>query len=147
MKILSQRDLQWSQVKLGISSLTVGRFGCTTTALSMASDYFKCYSSPGIIAQNNNNYTGQGLIIWKNLNFPCFKFFKREYGKNDIGITIALKDPNQIVLLQVQDGAHWVLGYSKLLLGSYKIADPWFGDICLASRYKNITGAAYFKRV
>ena len=40
---LSQRDPQWGDLKLGESNLTINRWGCTTTALSMLSDYFQSY--------------------------------------------------------------------------------------------------------
>ncbi len=66
MRYLSQRNLLWASEHLGSSSLTMGRFGCTTTCLSMLSDYFRGYISPIQIAHNANNYTKDGLVVWGN---------------------------------------------------------------------------------
>lgn len=149
MKFLSQRDLQWSSSKLGASQITVGRYGCTTTCISMLSDYFGCYKSPLELAHNANNYTKDGLVLWQNFKFEKMKFDLREYGRNDAHILAALKDPNRAVILQVNDGAHWVVAYSTRVLrrGDYIIVDPWDGKKkSLLSAYKNITGAAYFSK-
>lgn len=148
MQILGQRDPRWAADKLGGSSLTVGRFGCTTTAIAMLSDYFKSFKNPGQIAHNVNNYTPGGLILWNNLNtqFEHMKFVWRDYHRDDAKIQDALRDPDKAVILQVNHGAHWVTGIRKTLFGgSYIVADPLFGDKCDAiERYGNITGAAFF---
>lgn len=149
MKYLSQRDPAWAGHKLGASNLTLGRWGCTTTAISMLSDYFNCFRSPLEIASNANNYTKDGLIIWKNLNFDKMKFEWREYGRNDAKIKAALLNPNEAVILQVNDMAHWIVAYSSRWVksGDYVIIDPWTGRKCtLLKNYHNITGAAYFSR-
>jgi len=150
MIYLSQRDPRWSQVKLGKSSLTVGRYGCTTTCISMLSDYFKCLAFPDAIAKVVTNYTADGLIIWEALKFSQMQFEKRIKGRPmDADIKAALKDPNRAIILQVDNGQHWVVGLSKNLFGSdYTVLDPWTGKKCNAEGvYHNITGAAIFKRI
>ena len=149
MKILSQRDLKWAALKLGQSPLTVGRYGCTTTCISMLSDYFGSYKDPGELATKVLKYTNEGLILWSSVDaIPHMKFEKRLYGRNDDEIMNALKDPNKAIILQVNNGAHWVVALRKTILGkSYTVADPWSGDKCdVIKRYKNITGAAVFIR-
>ena len=148
MKLLSQRDLRWCDKKLGQSSLTIGRYGCTTTSISMLSDYFGALILPPTIASNVHFYTPDGLIVWKNLSFKGFKFDNREFGQNDVNIKAALKDPNRAVILNVNNGAHWVVAIKPTLLGnSYVVADPWSGAQCdVLKIYHNITGAAYFSR-
>lgn len=148
MKILSQRDLQWASEKLGASSLTIGRFGCTTTCISMLSDYFGGYMSPLGIAMHKDWYTGDGLILWRNLDLPTMKFKSRLSVRNDAAINYALKDPNMAVILEVNNGSHWVVAIKKSFFGdSYIVADPWNGDRCdVISRYHNITGCAIFER-
>lgn len=147
MKILSQLDLRWCNKKLGASSSTIGRFGCTTTSLSMISDYFSCYIPPDEIASNVHNYIGD-LINWKALNFKNFKFEWRGYNRNDVKIKEALKDPNQAVLLNVNNGSHWVLALRPTLVGnSFIVADPLGGQkVDVIKKYKTIDGAAYFLR-
>lgn len=147
MKYLSQRDPLWSLVKLGASSLTVGRYGCTTTCISMLSDYFGCYRNPGDLAKNAANYTPDGLVNWSKLKFQFFSFKERVFGEQKPRILAAMKDPAQAVILQV-DGFHWVVGISKALLrDDWVIIDPWDGKKKnLKSSYKAVTGAAFFSR-
>lgn len=148
MIYLSQRDPKWVNEKLGQSSLTVGRYGCTTTCISMLSDYFGCYKSPIVLAHNVANYTKEGLVIWQNLSFPKMKFVKRTFGENMAEIVSAMKDNDRAVMLNVSDGAHWVVGLSKKLLGNdYVMLDPWTGAKgSVKAVYRNVTGAAFFER-
>lgn len=149
MQILSQRDLRWCNLKLGASSLTVGRFGCTTASMSMLSDYFKGYLSPDKIASNKKNYTKDGLVVWEALKFPTMKFSGRVRTRDDRAIKAILKNPSRAVILNVNSGAHWVAALRPTLFGnSYIVADPWSGDKCdVLKRYKNITGFAYFSKI
>ena len=149
MKILSQRDPKWSADKLGSSSLTLGRFGCTTTSVSMLTDYFGEWMTPKQMAHDVNWYTKDGLILWKNLHFKNMKFDRREYGRNDYDIQAALKDPDRAVILEGNNHSQWVTALRKTLIGkSYVVADPWLGTkVDVLKVYKNITGAAYFSRV
>jgi hypothetical protein len=78
MKHLSQYDPSWGFVKLGQSPLTLAKFGCTTTSMSMLTDYFGGYVDPPTIAHNVANYTKDGLVIWEKLKFPTMKFDARE---------------------------------------------------------------------
>lgn len=143
MKILSQRDSIWADKKLGASSLTMGKYGCTTTCLSMLTDYFGSYMRPDAIAGQKDWYTKGGLVIWSKMKLPM-KFVKRTYGRDDAEFTAALKDPKRAVMFEVQ-GNHWVVAMGKNWNGSYRISDPWFGDHANIKRYKNeITGAAFF---
>jgi len=113
----------------------------------MLSDYFKCFIAPDAIASNVHNYIGD-LINWKALNFKNFGFVWREYQRNDVRIKDALKDPNKAVILNVNNGAHWVVALRPTLVGnSYIVADPLGGKkVDVIKTYKNITGAAYFAR-
>lgn len=146
MIYLSQHYPAWSGAFLGSSKLKVGDKGCTTTCISMLSDYFGCYQSPLQIANNAHNYTPEGLIIWNNLSFSKMKFVWREYGRNDAKIQDSIKDPKKAVILQVSNGTHWVVAISKNLIGGdYTVLDPWTGKKCNAlATYHNITGSAHF---
>ena len=149
MIILSQRDPRWATLKLGISPLTVGRYGCTTTCVSMLTDYFWCYTNPAQLAGQKDLYTKDGLILWNNLEFRKMRFVNRFYMRDDEKIADALKDPDKAVILEVANRSHWVVGLRPTYIGdSYVVADPWSGDKCdVIKRYKNITGGAYFARI
>jgi hypothetical protein len=115
----------------------------------MLSDYFECFKNPKEIAANKDWYTKAGLVIWSKLSFDKMTFFRREYGEPTAAILNALADPDKGVILQVNDGAHWVVAYSKGVLSGkdYWCIDPWTGKKCLVKKtYHNITGAAFFAR-
>ena len=112
----------------------------------MLSDYFGCFIWPAQIATERKFYTAGGLIIWRNLDFSCFKFERREYGRDDDNIRAAIRDPDRAVILEVAH-SHWVVATGHNWLRGYSIADPWLGDRATMRRYNNrITGAAYFQR-
>lgn len=147
---LSQRNPAWASNKLGLSLLTLGRYGCTTTSISMLSDYFSQYISPDKIASHGEWYTKDGLILWDKLSFGKFKFVKRGYGQNDADICEYLKDPKKAVILEVNNRAHWVVAIKKALFSkdNYIVADPWYGrDVDCKKVYHNITGYALFSRL
>lgn len=148
MRYLSQRNIDWASEKLGMSKLTLGRFGCTTTCVSMLSDYFGAFVSPVALAHNANLYTNDGLFIWKNFKNQKMKFVRRSYGEDRGAIIQAMKGKDSAVILQVNDGQHWVVGVRPTYLGKdYVIVDPWDGrKRTLKSAYKNVTGAAFFAR-
>jgi len=147
MKILSQRDPLWCNTKLGASNLTIGRYGCTTTSISMLSDYFHCYASPNQIAAHKDWYTPAGLVIWPKLLFPNMRFVQCVPGRNETLINDSLKDPNKAVIFKVNNGEHFVVGYSKKLFGGYNVADPWPGKIVdVDSVYHNIVASYHFVR-
>jgi hypothetical protein len=146
MIYLSQRDPAWAEDKLGVSTLTVGRYGCTTTCISMLSDYFGSYKTPKELAHNAYNYTPTGLVLWTHLAFDKMKFVWREYFEDTKRIDAAIKDPKQAVILQVNHGQHWVVALRKTWYGNdYLVLDPWDGSKCFAKKkYHNISGAAFF---
>ena len=157
---LCQQDARWASVLLGDSTLTVGRYGCTTTAICNGLRYFGIFITPDQFAHNADNYTrhdnpqGGGLVDWPHFQLPGgFTFVKRIGSRtapvrDDAAITASLKDPNQFVILEVANGSHWVLALRRTLFGNdYRIEDSWHGDCANAvGRYRNITGSAHFAR-
>jgi hypothetical protein len=148
MIYLSQYDPKWGKAVMRPSNLTLAKAGCTTTCISMLSDYFGCYVPPDKMIGHEVKYTKTGLIIWNTAQFPKFKFVKRGFGRDDVLFKQALKDPNQAVIFNVNGGAHWVVGASKQLLGKdYNVIDPWGGVKCQAiKKYYNIVGYALFSK-
>jgi ABC-type bacteriocin/lantibiotic exporter with double-glycine peptidase domain len=143
----SQRDRRWATKVMKPSKLTLGRYGCTTSCIAMASTYFGENLTPANVC-DKIKYNIQGLILWETCNFKSFSFWFREFGRKDVNIKNALADKDLIVILQVANGSHWVVctGYDSVNK-TYKIADPWDGARSTMKRYGNsITGASYFKR-
>lgn len=141
MQILGQRDPRWAREYLGQSTSTVGRYGCTITSISMATDAFMQWRTPKELARTLS-FTKDGLIIWSSLpEKTCFKLERRFYRQQDAVIQEALANPKKVCLIQVEN-YHWVLATGKSIFGGYRIADPWFGDRSTTKRYKSITGGA-----
>lgn len=158
MLSLSQQDTRWAASKLGASEITVGKYGCTTTCISMISHDFNCYKSPLELAHNANNYTPDGLILWNNFNTTFkdqMRFVWRGYGAGGRAtpmldfspLLAALKNPNQRVALEVNNGAHWVKLVKKNVIGrDWTAIDAWDGrEINVLAKYRNITGYAIFE--
>lgn len=151
MKRLSQRDPKWSAKKLGKSSLTVGRWGCTTTCVSMLSDYFGQYVSPEKLAAKKELFTADGRIIWLRIKdtFTKFRFVYRYYTYTKANSHIlfdAISDPKKASLVTVDSDSHWLVPTRKS--GSDIIAaDPWTGkDENLLKKYGRISGFVVFER-
>lgn len=144
---LSQQDPRWANVTLGNSRYTIGRYGCTTTCLSMLSDYFKCYQAPDKVAKGGAKYTLDGYIIWESLNFSSMAFEARVRSRDDKMIQTSLNDRTRAVILNVNNGAHWVVAVNKVLFSNdYWVIDPWSGNKVKACKtYKNIVGSAHLK--
>ena len=146
---LSQRDEKWASEKLGKSYVTVGRYGCLVTSLSMLSSYYGGYKSPKALAKGLS-YTKDGLVIWSSLpKMLPFELDRRLYRRDDKAIKASLKDPDTAVILEV-DNYHWVvaIGFYKFAPWVYRIVDPWTGRVTnmAIGPYKRITGSAHLIR-
>ena len=147
MIYLSQRDPRWAADRLGASKLTVGRYGCTTTCISMLSDYFGSFRSPKDLAAVKSHYTKDGLVLWPNMKFDKMQFIRREHGEPSLGSMMnTLNNPKTAVILQVNNGQHWVVALRKSRTSNdYLVLDPWTGTkVWAKAAYHNITGAAFF---
>ena len=151
-----QRDPAIAGNKLGASNLTIGRAGCTTCAVCDGLHFFGFKITPEFLAADPNLYTkpgdpqGEGLILWQELNklLPGgFKMIKRNTSRVDADIIASLKDPNQFVILKVNNGAHWTLALRTLPKNDYLVDDPWTGKkVSALSIYHNIVGSVHFGR-
>lgn len=143
MQLLSQRDKRWSWKPIGDTTSTIGRWGCTITAISMLSDYFKCFNDPAWMAKNLR-FTSEAKIIWKSVTEKlCFQFVYRYYKNDKDAFNQALKDPKMACILE-EKSRHWVTALRRLPMG-YWVADPWTGSkrILFDSA---VSGGATFKK-
>lgn len=150
---LSQRDARWSAKTIGKTSLTLGRWGCTITCISMLSSFFDCFKDPATIAKTPGLFTDQALIIWGGVK-ALFKG-KLEHVKRIGGHGKAvcdrkaideslLKFPETAVILEVANFSHWVVAVGKYG-NDYYVIDPLDGKKKLALKsFGNITGSSHF---
>lgn len=152
MKYLSQRDPAWAKIKIGKTNLPVGDWGCTLTDVSMFLSFFGCYMSPAELARFPGLFNPEGKIIWGMIEKATkgkVKFEWRAYTRDDKRIKASLdpKSPKTVVLLEVNNGKHWVAAIGAQG-GDYRCVDPIDGKARLVlSRYPNITGSAHLRAV
>lgn len=145
---LTQQDKRWNTTKLGNTEFTIGRYGCLTTCVSMATQYYNTtvepkvtYSLPPKLAKSLT-FTPQGLLVWSSLSSIGLSRRERFYGQQDDKIRDAIKNPMTVCVLNVNHGNHWVLAYSRNWLGGYNVIDPWDGKRKGTSGFSDITGGA-----
>lgn len=143
MKILSQRRPLWAEKRIGNSKLTIGRYGCTITCLSMLTSIFGDFVLPDEIADHKEWFTHGGLVVWGALKLPHIAFEKRLCDKYVKEIEESLKSPEKAVILEIWSKSHWVVGIRKTIWGNYAVADPWQGKIITIAP-SDITGSAHF---
>lgn len=163
-QFLSQRDPRWSATKIANATFTAGQKGCAFTSLIMlwqaltgktitAKAYKDLISNPKLFTDKNHK-GGPGLILWTKV---CDMLGGIEYDEDMAEFTnkrssqlAALKDPNRACILNVSDGAHFVLLWRQKKNDPKElvVADPWYGDLEEVFKvYHNIVGARYFKKV
>ena len=151
---LSQLDKRWAGNNIGPGPLKMGRYGCTTTMISMMAFYVGNPILPDEIASHKNWYTdanysaGPCLVLWDKLKIAGLQFTSRVRGFDKARVLKDLASPDMLVGLQVNNGKHWVWLLGKTWFGDFSAADPINGKRCnVLSKYKNITGSVHFKMV
>lgn len=143
MENFSQLDPRWAHTTLGRSIFTIGRFGCTTTAIcDLIQRLAPSASITPAQAAKLWAYTSEGLIIWGQSKFEPLKFEKRGYGANWAEIEDAAQ-ANKGIILEVNH-SHWV-AVRGVNQGRVEILDPLGGTVhdSIPSRY-TVTGYAIF---
>jgi len=155
MEILSQRDAHWANMKLGMSGVTIGGYGCTITCLSMIAGVTPDVMNDTLIRVGGfvapkDNPAQRNLVNWEmvHIAFPFLSFVNRGYGNNEYEIVTSTKQ-NGFCLVEVDfdnnirtDGRHWVL-----YIGDGLLIDPWTGTMDPVSKYPMVTGYSIFTRI
>lgn len=149
--ILCQQNHLWADKHLGLSTLKIGPYGCTTCCIAMINNRFGANCTPDEVAAHTDWYTRQGLILWNKLHLKNAIFDWREYGLNLVRIKQYLSDPNKAVMIEVQlphEKKHWMLvDYEDpKILEHFWCDDPWSGIQTISSHYGPVTGAAFFNK-
>ena len=99
-----QTNPVWSGLKLGRSPLSMGRYGCVTTAVAESLRLAGYEVDPGVVCaalSAQGGYTAGGLIIWDGVtrSFPQWAW------------AFGSARPYRFVQLSTPAGEHWVLYY------------------------------------
>lgn len=135
MILLSQRDKRWAGKPLGKSKFLVGDYGCTITAISMATSWAGKFLDPAFLAKYLT-FNAEGSLIWSSISEKtCFNFIWREFKYNEKMICDAIKASTDVCLLELTDfftggpkEKHWVLATMRIPFYGYWVADPWSGQ-------------------
>jgi lysozyme len=144
----SQNNPLWKNDKMGSSSLTLGKYGCTSSVYCTQASWFGDTITPKELAKHKEAYTKDGLIIWQKLDaiFEHTKFLIRVRQFNEAMIDDALKDTNKACIVNVDFGYHWTAVLKKTYLG-YTASDPWpFPSVNRNYKNKDISGFAILTR-
>lgn len=147
---LSQNDPRWSRVTIGHTKLTIGRYGCTLTALTMLLNYFRSSNLTPIEVNDALTQAGGfdslGRLLWSVVSkvYPEVKFTKRARNYNNWEVSLYVYAKRLPVMVEVYFPAtrepHWVL-----FIGFRRMIDPIDGTIKKTSTYSP-TGYSLFDR-
>lgn len=159
--LYGQAQKEWAKDTMGANGGTLQAYGCTVTSIAMA------LRTAGVTVntedctpknlnqylKDNGGYTADSRLNWTVVaNLSGVTFGKREK-KGKVGvlteteIATLLDDEDNMVLLNVKAGGHWVLVESKAAEadGEFICCDPGSGS-GVRKRYNvsNCTGYAYY---
>ncbi len=142
--LYGQAQKEWAADTMGSSGGTLKAYGCTVTSIAMALktsgitvDGVEC--TPKNLNQylkDNGGYTADSLLNWTAVAKLAGVTFGKREKKKSVGIltateiTTLLNDANNMVLLNVKSGGHWVLveSLSPDVAGDFICCDPGSGS-------------------
>jgi hypothetical protein len=149
MNYLNQ--LNYPKIYLGKTKYSVARYGCLSLANIMASNYL--YGKNRTVEQTipNLKYDANGYLQWPSISILGLKKvvdIRKQKVPPYEAIKKAYANPNQMAILEVNNGAHFVLLWGSWWPGlGYRIIDPVGGVSTFSARrnYK-ITGCRIVER-
>jgi hypothetical protein len=103
-----QCDSRWGSEQLGTSSNTICKAGCLMSSVSMALSGIGKNFNPGTLntwLKGHGGYVSGDLFVWGSVNSLGLSYVGKV---SNSGIQAAL-NANEIVILNVHNGGHWVL--------------------------------------
>lgn len=121
-----QTDSRWSSYPLGTNGGTIGKIGCTTTALAMTESFHKGYSITPPEMAKKLTYSASGSLYWpsdyKVINSP-------ENYLQELYNALSSGKPVVFGMKTLKGNQHWVTVYgyeggSTLTAGGFLVNDP-----------------------
>jgi hypothetical protein len=106
--LYKQCDSRWASEQLGTSSNTICSAGCLMSSAAMALSAIGKNYNPSTLnkwLKSNGGYVSQDLFVWASIN-PIGVKFVGFINRNAIASNLA---NDNIVILNVHNGGHWVL--------------------------------------
>jgi len=122
--LYKQCDSRWANEQLGTSSNTICKAGCPMSSVSMAlAGIGKNYNPSSLNAwlKGHGGYVSGDLFVWGSVNSLGLSYVGK-IANSAIGSNL---DANNVVILNVHNGGHWVLatGHSG---NSIHVNDPGY---------------------
>jgi hypothetical protein len=122
--LYKQCDSRWANEQLGTSSNTICKAGCLMSSVSMAlAGVGKNYNPSSLNAwlKGHGGYVSGDLFVWGSVNSLGLSYVGK-IANSAIGSNL---DANNVVILNVHNGGHWVLatGHSG---NSIHVNDPGY---------------------
>jgi ABC-type bacteriocin/lantibiotic exporter with double-glycine peptidase domain len=108
--LYKQCDAKWGSQQIGTSSKTICQVGCLMSSASMALSGTGHSYNPGTLntwLKANGGYASGNLFVWASINRIGLTF----KGFIPNGNIKANLDAGNVVIVNVHNGAHWVLAY------------------------------------
>ena len=123
-------QLDYPNIKMGISGVPISKAGCLTCVIVMGYNYLFDKNSTPVQITPQLTYTQGGYLSWPSIKVLGLMLVSSiaKQATPYSAIANAYANPNQIVALEVNNGAHfvWLTGRYIPVLG-FKINDPWRG--------------------
>lgn len=123
--LYKQCDSTWASEQLGTSSNTICSAGCLISSAAMALKGIGVNQNPSTINKwlnANKGYVSQDLFVWASIN-PLGVKFIGFINRNAIASNL---NRDNIVILNVHNGGHWVLATRMLDDNNVAVNDPGY---------------------
>jgi hypothetical protein len=123
--LYKQCDSRWANEQLGTSSNTICSAGCLMSSAAMALSAIGSSYNPSTLntwLKGHGGYVSQDLFVWASINPLGVKFvgfISRSAIASNLG-------SDNIVILNVHNGGHWVLATSMLNANTVAVNDPGY---------------------
>jgi len=132
-------QLSYPKLYLGNTKYSFSKFGCLSASLIMAHNYLYGRNEPVGRVVPALKYDSDGYLQWPSISYLSLKKVVdiRKTATPYEAIKKAYKNPNQMAILEVNNGAHFVLLWGSWWPGlGYRIIDPVGGK----STFTNLRG-------
>lgn len=123
--IYKQCDSRWGSESLGTSTNTICGAGCLMSSAAMALTAIGSNYNPSSLnawLNGHGGYVSQDLFVWASIN-PLGVKFLGFINRNAISSNLA---NDNIVILNVHNGGHWVLATQMLNSNTVAVNDPGY---------------------
>lgn len=140
----SQKDPDWGNNRIGLSSSLMKDYGCAVTSLAMVFTYHNQQINPGKLAKQPIFY--RDLIVWPQY-WKGIRLNSSTAHGNISWSTVdkELKDKNPVIVFVRARGGkgHYVVIHGKDKKGEYIVHDPLFGANIYLDTTKKLVGSIY----